>query len=328
MPLTQGKKAMHEKQDVSSVNENRYLPNKQYYRYVDSITINAGKKKRKLFLDGDCRISLIRDIMNKKGFNTIKIKSDSVFSDEILGIVPQDLSKMLATKMDEGTIYVGWIKKQDLKNDSLIIDIYERIVVSCPGITRLSFNTYGFLSYCTSFDYYADKKMMVYKKHHYMHDPCNITSEITFCPSPEIWNNFIQPALRACNFKAWEDHYGRNCIIEDGMGWTLDIWEDGKKSREISGWNSFPEEWDVFQRFIDVSLEICTSRRTSFDRNITLKDRLLQLRQYGVSPSKLAKALNVSKETIAEWEIDTSKIDGLTLMNLHQRIDPLESSLF
>jgi hypothetical protein len=304
------------------------------YRFIETITVSVEKKEREhLPLGEDRRLPLAREYFNPDDQNSIRIGRNFLFASETIGYIPKELARVLAPKMDAGTNYVGWVKNTDSKDNVIQIDIYERIIVPFSEIKRFSFTTWGYLVYGETFEYSATDGRFVYRKGHFMHDRYKSALEVSFCPPPEHWKSFIQPALQACNFMAWEDVYHSGMI--DGRAWSMDIWTGGNRIRRMSGGNNYPEEWDIFQRFMSVCLEKYCGFCEFPNQDMSLSKKIQScIKLYHISPSELAEQLNTTTEKIKKWKTDSSELyglsrwkeeaskpEGLVLMKMHEKID-------
>ena len=81
---------------------------------------------------------------------------------EIIGHTPQWISEKLAPQMDNGTIFVGWIKSGNMENRTLLIDIYERLKVPYNGMLHLVWEDGGFGGTSASVEISMRDRRLVY----------------------------------------------------------------------------------------------------------------------------------------------------------------------
>jgi ribosome-binding protein aMBF1 (putative translation factor) len=273
------------------------------------------------------RVPLIR-VFDLKNKCAIRI-NNSFFSTGKSADVPQDIAEDLATKMDNGTIYTGWIGASDPSHNTIRIDIYERLLLPCTGLTSISWSSGGFMSPSASVTISTRNRAFHYSVDDIiksMADPTVL--DISFRFSPEPWNTFVLPAFHKCNFMAWADG-DRYCdpFVFDGQQWQMTIRQGRKIAKNISGSNDYPEEWGIFMRFVSACLELYKPEGDYDDFYGSMLRYPLDIEcsvfreRHNMTRKKLAGMLGVRAKDVSEWENGTSKPDGLTLMKLYERID-------
>ena len=80
------------------------------------------------------------------------------------------------------------------------------------------------------------------------------------------WRRITRPVLDvlrakfdACDFEAWRDDY--SIPAADGPGWRLELFDDGKTVKQVSGGNAVPEQWPVFQSILELCGALAENRR-------------------------------------------------------------------
>ena len=68
----------------------------------------------------------------------------------------------------------------------------------------------------------------------------------------------LRSKLDACEFEVWRDDY--STPPEEGFGWGLELFRDGKSVKLISGRNAVPEQWPVFQSVLELCDELAENR--------------------------------------------------------------------
>ena len=70
--------------------------------------------------------------------------------------------------------------------------------------------------------------------------------------------DLLRTKLDACKFEAWRDDY--SAPSPDGFGWGLELFDDGKSVRRISGCNAVPEQWPAFQSILELCSALAENR--------------------------------------------------------------------
>jgi len=79
------------------------------------------------------------------------------------------------------------------------------------------------------------------------------------------WRRLTRPLLdvllmklEACDFEAWRDEY--SMPDPDGFGWGLELFEDGKSVKRMSGGRAVPEQWPAFQSILELCGALAENR--------------------------------------------------------------------
>ena len=79
------------------------------------------------------------------------------------------------------------------------------------------------------------------------------------------WRRITRPLLdvlltklEACDFEAWRDEY--SMPDSDGFGWGLELFEDGKSVKRMSGGTAVPEQWPAFQSILELCGALAENR--------------------------------------------------------------------
>ena len=319
---------MNRKHD--DTNKWRIVPDERYYRLVKTFLVKVPKSEWNAHpgcYSVGSRMPLRRvfDLNNK---NAIRIDSDYCSTLRITD-VPQDIADCLAPGMDKGTLYSGWISAADSSDNTVQIDIYERLQLPCTGLTNIHWYAGGCMGPFDSVLISSRDRSFHYSVDDFSQSITNPTVlDISFRFSPEQWEHFVQPAFLKCNFTAWADkdeYY--NPHIYDGQQWKMVIRQGRKQVKRISGSNDYPEEWGHFLRFVSACLELYKPEGDYHAFYGSLLRYPLSIecsefrREYDMSQKELAVILGVRARDISKWEKSLSKPDGLTLMKLYEIID-------
>lgn len=68
---------------------------------------------------------------------------------------------------------------------------------------------------------------------------------------PKPWMEDWLEKMDQLDFSAWEDEYSSEGLVLDGIQWFLQVEEEGRPARRISGDNAYPEEWNEFLELLD-----------------------------------------------------------------------------
>lgn len=234
----------------------RIFPDERYYRFVKSFSVKFTKGEwnaNSYWYSTGHRLP-IRRSSNPEGKHAIQVES-SYHSPQKIIDVPQDIAECIVPKMDSGTLYSGWISAADSPNNTIQIDIYERLQIPCSEITSISWHSGGFCPTSESLTITSRDRCF-----HYWIETWGKrdSPDISFRFSPEQWNNFVQPAFQKCNFMAWADkdaYYNHG--VFDGEQWSMTIRQGRKHLKDISASNDYPEEWDYFMHFISTCRKLC-----------------------------------------------------------------------
>lgn len=206
------------------------------------------------YLEVGRRLKLVRESENSDDKNAIRIE-DSFPCGRKIGYIPSEDAEYFAPQMDKGVCYTGWIKSLDRPNNKIMVDVYERLCLSISEITSLQYNEYGFPGPNILVKISFRDRKFVYEEVSII-DCTSQKKSIHF--TDKQWKDFVIPALQTCNFMAWTDNYV-DPPVYDGTQWELRIQLGKKGVRKIEGDNDFPEEWDIFQKFISDCLDLSTT---------------------------------------------------------------------
>ena len=314
---------------TSDISKWRLVPDERYYRFALSLFVKVSKSECAHLCSSSIGTRMpMRKVFDLKNKHQLQF-DNSYFSSGKFSDVPQDIAERLGPKMDNGTFFSGWISAADPSNNTVQIDIYERLQLPCSDITKISWHSGGFMSPSVSVTVSSRDNSFQYSVDDLFQSITNPTVlDISFHFSPEQWEQFVQPAFQKCNFMAWADKDGYcDPLVFDGQQWGLEVRQGRKRAKNITGSNDYPEEWEIFMRFVSSCLELYkpAGNYDSFYGSLLRYPLDIECGTFregnGMSKKTLAGLLGVRVKDISEWENGTSKPDGLTLMKLYGIID-------
>lgn len=224
-----------------------FRPNEAFYRYVKTVKVAgviANRDHVFYFFEPRSRLKLVRESKNSDNKNAICIESDFLCGEKIGYIPPEDVEHF-APKMDKGVLYVGWIKSLNKRFDKILVDVYERLRLSISEIS------------CLQYSEWEDSETNIFAKisfrdrsFFYKKQRKDAFLQVSVHFTNEQWKDFVIPTLQSCNFMAWEDKYNTPRLLDGFQHWMLQIQIGEKDIREIYGVKDFPEEWDIFYKFL------------------------------------------------------------------------------
>ena len=305
----------------------RIPPDERYYRFVKSfwVKFTKGEWNARGWYSAGRRLQVKR-ILDEEKKRAIQV--GSYLSSYKVADVPWEIAERLIPKIDNGTLYSGWISNVDSPNNTIQIAIYERLQLPCPEITSISWHSGGFCPTSYSITISSRNRMFRYWIDSWFKDSPEL--DISFRLSPEQWEQSVLPAFQKCNFMAWADkdaYFDPN--VFDGEQWHLTIRQGHKHVKDIFGSNDYPEEWDIFKQFVAACLELYKPGGDygGFYGSILRYPLDIECSSFRethmVSRSRLARMVGVRAKDIFEWENGTAKPDGLTLMKLYGAMDQI-----
>ena len=301
----------------------RITPDERFYRFVKSffVKFKKGEWNARGGFSAGRRLS-VRRVIDEGKERAIRVGYN-------VAVAPLDIAEILIPKIDNGTLYSGWISNVDSPNNTIQVSIYERLQLPCPEITSISWHSGGFCSSSYSITISSRNRLFRYRVNRWF-KPDSPELDISFRFSPEQWEQFVLPAFQKCNFMAWADkdaYFDPN--VFDGEQWHLTIRQGHKHVKDIFGSNDYPEEWTVFKQFVAACLELYKPDGDygGFYGSILRYPLDIECRTFCethmVSRSKLAGMVGVRAKDIIKWENGTAKPDGLTLMKLYGAMDQI-----
>jgi len=204
------------------------------------------------YLEPGMRLKFVREPENSYDTNAIRIDHSFLYESKI-GYVPRTDAEQWGPEFDAGKFYVGWIKSLERGSNKILVDVYERLQFPITGISSIQFHEGGYFAPSIFVKISVRDRTLV---HQIQKEPFSETfQQVSFQFTKGQWEDFVEPALQACNFLAWLDEYVDPCVC-DGTQWSMKIRMGRNGIRQIGGSNDFPEEWEIFQKFLSDCLDL------------------------------------------------------------------------
>lgn len=204
------------------------------------------------------RVRLVHKTNEAEHTHRIQIKSFFFDCDPYTSWhIPSSFVAELLPAMGSGAFLTGWIRS--CTDDEITLDIYQRTLYPLENLNRLLFWTGGYAAPNTFLEIIFSARQMICKEET---GPWSCKfRKTTLSFSTAQWNTSVLSSLQKCNLPAWHECYD-NTDVCDGEQWEMELHFDNKKTFKIYGSNDYPEEWDLWCRFMKYTLNLKDVKKT------------------------------------------------------------------
>lgn len=235
------------------------FPDLRFYSFTKTIRLSASEllHKTKSISPGR-RVKLVHTANEVENADGINVKySFGDFDPYILCHIPSSLAAELITAMQWGAIHTGWIRS--CTDDEILLDVYQRELCPPGNLNRILFWTGGYDAPDTFLEIIFPARQMIYKVETGSWSRKFRKTTLTF--SAAQWHKNVLPPLQKCNLPAWHKHYV-NVDVLDGEQWEMELQFDNEEIISSCGSNDYPEEWDLWGRFMKHCLALQDVQKT------------------------------------------------------------------
>ena len=233
------------------------FPDPDHYRFLKFVQLPfpAGHSGVRDFLTEGRRVRFVRDHSASEISQAIRVECHrGPFDGVLLGFIPRTDAEKWIPRLDSGLCFAGWIGPEGFSPKRLRIAVYERILFPLNNLSSFEFRQSGLFHPFVSVKLSFREKSLVCRKSAEDSEDAPV-QQVSIRFYPKKWDSFVVPSLLRCNFPAWRESYVDPCVC-DGVSWFLELRFSSGSRRRILGSNEFPEEWPLFQSFLDQCLDL------------------------------------------------------------------------